>query len=286
MATAVDWTTNKDLIQELYIAFYGRPGDPGGIKHWAEQITDNATLADTVTKDLVRSFIRSGEARTRIGNVDDPLMHDSIIEKIYFQLFHREVLQNELNSFKDKPIEDVLISILNPAAGTTDATTLSTKLQYANWFVQALDPNGDGIANDSSDGTHFVAEFSGNVDASDVAAKMAFVDHKTTTLTKADVLADIQAIVVDPGEVNEANNIPLAAPTITTPVAGDNMVNAAERASVFTVTGKAEAGVTVTLTVTDGAGHAVTKSAAATAKVTTVSPCTPATASWPTATLS
>lgn len=266
MATAVDWTTNKDLIQELYIAFYGRPGDPGGIKHWAEQITDNATLADTATKDLVRSFIRSGEARTRIGNVDDPLMHDSIIEKIYFQLFHREVLQSELNSFKDKPIEDVLISILNPAAGTTDATTLSTKLQYANWFVQALDPNGDGIANDSSDGTHFAAEFNGNVDASDVAAKMAFVDHKTTTLTKADVLANIQTLVVDPGEVNEANNIPLAAPTITTPVAGDNMVNAAERASVFTVTGKAEAGVTVTLTVTDGAGHAVTKSAAADSK--------------------
>ncbi len=59
MATAVDWTTNKDLIQELYIAFYGRPGDPGGIKHWAEQITGNATLADNVTKDLVRSFIRS-----------------------------------------------------------------------------------------------------------------------------------------------------------------------------------------------------------------------------------
>ncbi len=266
MAVAQDWTTNKDLIQELYVAFYGRPGDPGGIKYWAEQLPDNATLADTTTKDLVRSFIRSGEARTRIGNVDDPLMHDSIIEKIYFQLFHREVLQNEIDSFKDKPIEDVLVSILNPAAGTTDATTLSTKLQYANWFVQALDPNGDGIANDSADGTHFAAEFNGNVDASDVAAKMAFIDYKTTTLTKADVLTDIQTLVVDPGEVNEANDIPLAAPTITTPVAGDNMVDAAERASGFTVTGRAEAGARVTLTVTDGAGHAVTKTATADSK--------------------
>ena len=33
-----DWTTNKDLIQKLYIAFYGRPADPGGLRYWAQQL--------------------------------------------------------------------------------------------------------------------------------------------------------------------------------------------------------------------------------------------------------
>lgn len=38
---AVDWKTNRDLMQKLYILFYGRPADPEGVKFWASLLLFN-----------------------------------------------------------------------------------------------------------------------------------------------------------------------------------------------------------------------------------------------------
>ena len=187
-----DWTTNKDLIQKLYIAFYGRPADPGGLRHWAQQLPDNAKLTDASTKTLIDTFISSDEAKARIGNVDDSAMHDSIVDKIYTQAFHRDATAAEKTQFASTSISDVLVQVLSVSSGP-DYASLNNKLDYANWFVQTLDPNGDGLANDDSTGTKFMATFVGNTDASDIAAKMLPVDVDTYA-TKAAVVADVKAI--------------------------------------------------------------------------------------------
>ena len=187
-----DWTTNKDLIQKLYIAFYGRPADPGGLRYWAQQLPDNAKLTDASTKTLIDTFISSDEAKARIGNVGDSAMHDSIVDKIYTQAFHRDATAAEKAQFASTSISDVLVQVLSVSSGS-DYAALNNKLDYANWFVETLDPNGDGLANDDSTGTKFMATFVGNTDASDIAAKMLLVDVDTYA-TETAVVEDVKAI--------------------------------------------------------------------------------------------
>jgi len=206
-----DWTTNKDLIQKLYIAFYGRPADPGGLRHWAQQLPENAKLTDDATKSLIETFVRSDEAKARIGNVDDATMHDSIVDKIYTQAFHRDATAAEKAQFASTSISDVLVQVLGVSSGP-DYASLNNKLDYANWFAETLDPNGNGLPDDDSTGTKFMATFVGNTDATDIAAKMLPVDIDTIA-TKTAVVADVKAIAepddpISKGE-GEAQNFTL-----------------------------------------------------------------------------
>lgn len=60
---AVDWKTNRDLMQKLYILFYGRPADPEGVKFWASLLPDNAKLDSPEVRELIKSFVNSEEAK-------------------------------------------------------------------------------------------------------------------------------------------------------------------------------------------------------------------------------
>lgn len=187
-----DWTTNKDLIQKLYIAFYGRPADPGGLRYWAQQLPDNAKLTDDATKELIGRFVNSAEAADRFGN---PSI-ESTVARIYTQAFHRDATDAEKAAFAGKTVTDVLVSVLSVSSGT-DFAALNNKLDYANMFVNYLDPNGNGIPDDAPGGK-FMATFSGNTDAEDIKAKMQWIDSVTYP-TESSVLADVK-VIADAGD--------------------------------------------------------------------------------------
>jgi len=220
-----DFTANEQLVQKMYIAFYGRPADPQGLKYWASQLPANATLTDTATKDVISRFINTDEAKARIGNVNDSTMHDAIIEKIYTQAFHRDITPTELNNLKTVSISDVLANVVGVNQGT-DYLALNNKLAYANEFVKALDPNLDGIANDDATATKFKATFAGITDASDIAAKLLFIDNDTTA-TSADVQNDIKLIADPTDEIQPPTGGGLPGQTFTLTTSPDNIVGTA-----------------------------------------------------------
>ena len=56
-------TTNEDKVQEAYIAYYGRPADPGGLAHWVGQLDTGITF-----DVMLQAFGTSVEAATLFGN--------------------------------------------------------------------------------------------------------------------------------------------------------------------------------------------------------------------------
>ena len=192
------WTSNIDLIQKLYIAFYGRPADPGGLRYWASQLPDNSTANSAATRELISRFINSQEAQDRFGS---PSL-DSAIARIYTYAFHRDATNADKALYTGKTVVDVLVNVISVSSGP-DYASLNNKLEYAKWFTAFLDPNGDGLPNDDSTGTKFYATFYGNTDATDIAAKLNLIDAANPAV-KSNVLNDVISIA-DPGDAIKTN---------------------------------------------------------------------------------
>ena len=210
------WTSNIDLIQKLYIAFYGRPADPGGLRYWASQLPDNATPDSAATRELISRFINSQESQDRFGS---PSL-DSAIARIYTYAFHRDANDADKALYTGKTVVDVLVNVISVSSGP-DYASLNNKLEYAKWFTAYLDPNGDGIPNDDSTGTKFYATFYGNTDATDIAAKLNSIDTANPAV-KSNVLNDVISIA-DSGDAIKTNP-PTTGQTFTLTTGLDNIV--------------------------------------------------------------
>jgi len=210
------WTSNTDLIQKLYIAYYGRPADPGGLRYWASQLPDNATPDSAATRELISRFINSQESQDRFGS---PSL-DSAIARIYTYAFHRDANDADKALYTGKTVVDVLVNVISVSSGP-DYASLNNKLEYAKWFTAYLDPNGDGLPNDDSTGTKFYATFYGNTDATDIAAKLNSIDAANPAV-KSNVLNDVISIA-DPGDAIKTNP-PSTGQTFTLTTGADNIV--------------------------------------------------------------
>jgi hypothetical protein len=209
------WTSNIDLIQKLYIAFYGRPADPGGLRYWASQLPDNATPNSAATRELISRFINSQEAQERFGS---PSLNSTIV-RVYTYAFRRDATDADKAKYAGKTVVDVLVDVLSVSYGP-DYGTLNEKLQYAKWFTNYLDPNGDGIPNDDSTGTKFAATFYGNTDAETAKSKLHDI-WLGNPAVQSKVLDDVR-LIADTGDYI-ITNPPVTGQTFTLTTGADNI---------------------------------------------------------------
>ena len=128
----------EDQVQEVYIAYYGRPGDPGGIGFWAGRLAEDSEGISAI----VDSFGNSAEFDDRFSSLGPT----DLVNNIYQQLFGRDADPEGLDFFVDRLDSGVstLASIaLNIAdgvrEGTTDASIVANKLEVANAFTSAIE---------------------------------------------------------------------------------------------------------------------------------------------------
>ena len=209
------WQTNVELIQKLYIAFYGRPADPGGLRYWASQLPDNAAPDSPAVRDLISRFINSQEAQDRFGS---PSLN-STVARVYTYAFHRDATDADKAKYAGKTVVDVLVDVLSVSYGP-DYGTLNEKLQYAKWFTNYLDPNGDGIPNDDATGTKFAATFFGNTDAETAKSKLHDI-WLGNPAVQSKVLDDVKSIA-DTGDYI-LTNPPVTGRTFTLTAGVDNL---------------------------------------------------------------
>ena len=73
--------TYASTVQSMYIAYYGRPGDPAGIDWWAAQLASVGGNLDAI----LPAFGYSAEYLDRYGNLGT----DELITQFYLQIFNR-----------------------------------------------------------------------------------------------------------------------------------------------------------------------------------------------------
>ena len=133
------FSTYDSTVNSFYLAFYGRPADPAGLKFWSQQLVNHDGDLGAITQ----AFATSEEAQVRFGT-------DSVgerIAEIYQQLFNRTPDATGLAYWTDvvakghASMADVAVAILGGAQGS-DATLSQLRQQAADAFTAAVETGG------------------------------------------------------------------------------------------------------------------------------------------------
>ncbi|MDY0962219.1 DUF4214 domain-containing protein [Massilia sp. CFBP9026] len=130
---------HASTVNSFYLAFFGRPADPAGLKFWSEHLTSNNGDYRVITE----AFANSEEAKVRFGD-DTPAER---IAEIYQQLFNRAPDATGLSYWANvveqgnASLADVAIVILNGAQGS-DARLVTLREQAAADFTAQVETSG------------------------------------------------------------------------------------------------------------------------------------------------
>lgn len=135
-------------LEKAYIAYFGRPADPAGLKFWVDAV--NKTGAVT---DMVNMFGNSAEYHNLYAHSTS----SEIVNSLYQHLFNRSAEKAGLDFWAgnlDKGtinLASVAFELVNGAQGS-DLTKLNEKISAATTFTAALDTQRevDLYSNDTS----------------------------------------------------------------------------------------------------------------------------------------
>lgn len=133
------------LIQQFYIAYYGRPADPDGLAYWVEQLEQNNGNLTAI----LDAFGTSAEYESRFGE----LSPQEQINNLYQQIFGRSADDVGLSFYAgmlergESSLIDLALDITNGAQGP-DVTAIQKRVEVAEQFTQSLQANGLRYAND------------------------------------------------------------------------------------------------------------------------------------------
>lgn len=129
-------STYIKTIQEAYVAYYGRPGDPGGVAYWADRLEKAAgSLAE-----IIGAFGDSAEFVERYGN----LSFSELVNSIYQQCFNRDAEAGGLNYYVTelqegrKTLQSITLDVLY-GAQNEDKDTVDRKVEFAELFTSQVE---------------------------------------------------------------------------------------------------------------------------------------------------
>jgi hypothetical protein len=148
-------TDYLNTVQKLYIGYYQRPADPGGLLFWENGLAQIDTNHDGsfTGEDIIpvlSQFAFSEEARNLYGGDITGSNIATVVDSIYMGLFGRHAeagglafWMNSFNTGASTPAT-ILWELMRGSQGT-DAQTVQNRLVTANRFTQVVDPNLDGL---------------------------------------------------------------------------------------------------------------------------------------------
>ncbi|WP_126147849.1 DUF4214 domain-containing protein [Synechococcus elongatus] len=174
---------NAENAQLLYVAYYGRPGDPAGVRFWTEQLAAANFSFDPANGDfispeeqpafdkLINDFGTSPEATALFDN----LSNAEAINIVYQQLFNREpdaagfaFWLNQLNTGA-VTLPEFAFAVAFGATGS-DVAVLEGKVASAKLFTSAIDTRPEGLSYDGANfagavqaGRDFLAQYGPDV---------------------------------------------------------------------------------------------------------------------------
>jgi len=175
-------SATSDLIQKIYIGYFGRAGDPEGLNYWVQR--SSAGLSDAA---IAQSFSVQDEATDMYGFLAAPSLNmgrEEFLNSVYQNLFGRDMDAEgeaywigQLNN--GRPVGGIILDIINGARNTSagqDLTVITNKLAAANYYTEKVI---------TSNATWTLAD-----DQQDAIDVLSEVDATTASVTAAEDLAD------------------------------------------------------------------------------------------------
>lgn len=125
-------------VQRAYVAYYGRPADPGGQDYWAGRLQE----AGGNLSVIINAFGTSQEFTTRYGG----MTNSQLIDTIYQQMFGRLPDEAGKNFYLDQlnrglmTLQTITLNVMNGAQGD-DLTVINNRVEVAEYFTQKLRSN-------------------------------------------------------------------------------------------------------------------------------------------------
>jgi len=135
----------EDQVQSMYVAYYGRPGDSGGIEFWAQQLeTSGGDL-----HAIIEAFGNSVEYDERYGG----LANETLVNTIYQQLLGRVADSEGLAFYVEKLnsgellLASIALDIFN-GVQSEDRDIVANKLEVANRYTDYVRDSGASYGSD------------------------------------------------------------------------------------------------------------------------------------------
>jgi hypothetical protein len=161
----------EDQLASLYVAYFGRAADPGGLAFWEGRFRDALEQGDSPLQaltDIAEDFRFSEEAFARFPVLDPAGPADSasvrgFVESVYDSLFNRTPEEAGLDFWtgefqariaESQDIGTLLITIMAAArdadadGDADDATAVRNKIEAAGALTDALDETGLALGTD------------------------------------------------------------------------------------------------------------------------------------------
>ena len=175
-------SATSDLIQKIYIGYFGRAGDPAGLQYWVDRSA--AGLSDAA---IAQSFSVQPEATAMYGFLAAPSLgmgREEFLNSVYQNLFGRNIdaageayWLGQMNN--GRPVGGIILDIINGAQNTSlgqDLTVVTNKLAVANYYTEKVI---------TENATWTLAD-----DQADAQAVLADVTSATASITSGQALAD------------------------------------------------------------------------------------------------
>ena len=153
-----------DTVQKVYIAYYGRAADPGGLAYWEDQLAaNNGDLAS-----IMNLFGTSSEATSLFGSLTNKIK----VNTLYSQIFGRDADEGGLDYYSAQLSAGTMTgvsiaqNILDGASGS-DAKIIANKLAVAKAFTAWI------VSSEQ------IGAYGGNAAASSARNMLATVDAAT-----------------------------------------------------------------------------------------------------------
>jgi serpin B len=155
-------------VQKMYIGYYQRPADPGGLLYWSERLQGVRGSLD----EIIDAFANSPESKALYGDITSESI-GNVVDSIYAALFNRPA-EAEGKSYWVSGFNSgrftaaaIILNVLD-GAQNDDLQSVANKLVAANSFTGAV--------------TSLQADYSGNLDAAAARTFLATVTSDSATL--------------------------------------------------------------------------------------------------------
>lgn len=173
-----------DEVQSVYLAYYGRPADTGGLAYWSQQLND----AGGDLNRIIDAFANSPEANTLYGASTVV----GRVQQVYAQLLGRAPEQGGLDYWVGeieagrKSLANLALDVLY-GAQNQDAQTIQSRLQVAEQFTSKLGTMNINYSGD--DAAAFARNFLSNVTSDGTTLQQA-LQNMDGMLGQLDTISD------------------------------------------------------------------------------------------------